>query len=143
MQLVSQRCLPKLSAHRSGGHAACRRAEASCPADHAYALERSLLVASVAPGGKMHALCGRQDARRYRQLRDALVSQAMNCNAVAQTAQSAVSRDASLQCGASLNLRKTSRLAIAETADWAVCATLDRGGQGCPRSILATYGQAF
>jgi len=33
---------------------------------------RSLLVSSVAPGGKMHALYGRQDARRYRQLRDAL-----------------------------------------------------------------------
>jgi len=37
----------------------------------AYALERSLLVSSVAPGGKMHALYGGQDARRYRQLRDA------------------------------------------------------------------------
>jgi len=33
--------------------------------DHAHALEHSLLVSSVASGGKMHALCGRQDARRY------------------------------------------------------------------------------
>jgi len=69
-----------LPAHRSGGHPACRRAEASCPADHAHALERSLLVASVAPGGKMHALYGRQDARRYRQLRDALKSHMMASN---------------------------------------------------------------
>ena len=67
----AMRCIPKLSPHCSGGHPACGRVEASCPADHAHALERSLLVSSVAPGGKMHALCGRQDARRYRQLRDA------------------------------------------------------------------------
>jgi len=73
----------KLSAHRSGGHPACRRAKASCPAAYAYGLERSFLLSSVAPGGKMRALYGRQDARRYRQLRDALLLTAWAINSLA------------------------------------------------------------
>jgi len=49
----------ELSAHCSGGHTACRRAEASCPAAYAYALERSQT--------RLKRCSGRQDARPLRQ----------------------------------------------------------------------------
>ena len=52
----------------SGGHPACRRAGASCPAGPLRQAEQPLQTGSADPGGRMPALYGRQDARRYRQV---------------------------------------------------------------------------
>jgi len=54
--------------NRSVGHLACRKAAASCPADHARDRKAGTELPAPlrTPGGRMPALYGRQDARRYR-----------------------------------------------------------------------------